>query len=89
MRYHDPRRFGLAIVTHADELANLPQLRHLGVDPFAETLSGEYLFRFTRASERRIRDLLLDQQSSPGWAISTPTKCWLWCGSSRQPGPGG
>lgn len=66
LRYHDPRRFGLAIVTHADELADLPQLRHLGIDPFAETLTGEYLFRFTRASERRIRDLLLDQRIVAG-----------------------
>jgi len=66
LRYHDPRRFGLAIVTHANELADLPQLRHLGVDPFAATLTGEYLFSFTRASERRIRDLLLDQQIVAG-----------------------
>lgn len=66
LRYHDPRRFGLSIVTHANELADLPQLRHLGVDPFAETLTGEYLFSFTRASERRIRDLLLDQQIVAG-----------------------
>ncbi len=64
--YHDPRRFGLAIVTQADELADLPQLRHLGVDPFAATLNGDYLYRFTRASERRIRDLLLDQQIVAG-----------------------
>jgi formamidopyrimidine-DNA glycosylase len=66
LRYHDPRRFGLAIVTHAGELGDLPQLRRLGVDPFAETLTGEYLFTFTRASERRIRDLLLDQQIVAG-----------------------
>jgi formamidopyrimidine-DNA glycosylase len=66
VRYHDPRRFGLAIVTHSDELADLSQLRHLGVDPFAETLTGEYLYSFTRASERRIRDLLLDQQIVAG-----------------------
>lgn len=66
LRYHDPRRFGLAIATHADELGELSQLRHLGVDPFDERLSGEYLFGFTRASDRRIRDLLLDQQIVAG-----------------------
>jgi len=66
LRYHDPRRFGLAIVTHADELSELSQLSRLGVDPFDETLTGEYLFSFTRASERRIRDLLLDQQIVAG-----------------------
>ena len=66
LRYHDPRRFGLAMVTHAGDLAGLPQLRRLGVDPFGQTLTGEYLFSFTRASERRIRDLLLDQQIVAG-----------------------
>lgn len=66
LRYHDPRRFGLAVVTHAGELADLPQLRHLGVDPLAQKLTGEYMFRFTRASERRIRDLLLDQKVVAG-----------------------
>jgi len=66
MRYHDPRRFGLAVVTHVDELAELPQLRDLGVDPFSVRLTGEYLFSFTRASDRRIRDLLIDQQIVAG-----------------------
>jgi formamidopyrimidine-DNA glycosylase len=66
LRYHDPRRFGLAVVTHRSELPELPQLRRLGVDPFDPALTGEYLFRFTRGSERRIRDLLLDQQIVAG-----------------------
>jgi formamidopyrimidine-DNA glycosylase len=66
LRYHDPRRFGLAIVTRAEELGELPQLRHIGVDPFAETLTTEYLYSFTRTSDRRIRDLLLDQQIVAG-----------------------
>lgn len=66
LRYHDPRRFGLSLVAHKDSLSELPQLRHIGLDPFDVTLSGEYLFRFTRASERRIRDLLLDQQIIAG-----------------------
>lgn len=66
LRYHDPRRFGLSLVTRKDGLRELPQLRHVGVDPFDPTLNAEYLFRFTRASERRIRDLLLDQQVVAG-----------------------
>ena len=66
LRYHDPRRFGLSLVAKKELLHELPQLRHVGVDPFDPRLSGEYLFRFTRASERRIRDLLLDQQIIAG-----------------------
>ena len=66
LRYHDPRRFGLTLVTTEEELPELPQLRTLGVDPLAGDLTGAYLFRFTRASERRIRDLLLDQRIIAG-----------------------
>ena len=65
-RYHDPRRFGLSLVTTTQGLEGLAQLRHLGVDPLDADLTGDYLFRFTRASRRRIRDLLLDQQIIAG-----------------------
>ena len=34
LRYHDPRRFGLSLVVAASELHDLPQLKHLGLDPF-------------------------------------------------------
>jgi len=66
LRYHDPRRFGLSLVTRRESLHELPQLRLLGIDPFDADLTGDFLFRFTRCSERRIRDLLLDQQIVAG-----------------------
>ena len=47
-------------------VSQLPQLKNLGMDPFDARLTGEFLFRITRASERRIRDLLLDQQIIAG-----------------------
>ena len=65
-RYHDPRRFGLSLVTTIRDLNELAQLRHLGVDPLDGGLTGDYLFRFTRASQRRIRDVLLDQRIIAG-----------------------
>ena len=66
LRYHDPRRFGLSLVAREDAIHDLPQLRHLGIDPFDPMLTAEYLYRFTRRSDRRIRDLLLDQQIIAG-----------------------
>jgi formamidopyrimidine-DNA glycosylase len=66
LRYHDPRRFGLSMVAEKHRLYELPQLRDIGIDPFDARLDGEYLFRFTRSSERRIRDLLLDQRIIAG-----------------------
>jgi formamidopyrimidine-DNA glycosylase len=66
LRYHDPRRFGLSLVAQKNDLSRLAQLRHLGIDPFDPDLTSRYLFRFTRSSARRIRDLLLDQQIIAG-----------------------
>jgi formamidopyrimidine-DNA glycosylase len=66
LRYHDPRRFGLSLVTKREKLHRLPQLRRVGIDPFDARLTADYLFSFTRKSERRIRDLLLDQQIISG-----------------------
>jgi formamidopyrimidine-DNA glycosylase len=66
LRYHDPRRFGLSLVTERRNLHELPQLQRVGLDPFEGALTSDYLFRFTRRSERRIRDLLLDQQIISG-----------------------
>jgi formamidopyrimidine-DNA glycosylase len=66
LRYHDPRRFGLCVVTTGQDIDDLAALRRLGVDPLNGGLTGDYLFRFTRASRRRIRDLLLDQEIIAG-----------------------
>ena len=66
LRYHDPRRFGLSLVVPANELHHLPQLKHLGLDPFDPRFTGSYLHSFTQRSDRRIRDLLLDQQIVAG-----------------------
>jgi formamidopyrimidine-DNA glycosylase len=66
LRYHDPRRFGLTLVTRKEILHELPQLSLLGIDPFDPDLTGEYLFCHTRASKRPIRDLLVDQRIIAG-----------------------
>jgi formamidopyrimidine-DNA glycosylase len=65
-RYHDPRRFGLSVVTTAQDLDELAPLRHLGVDPLNGALTADYLFGFTHTSRRRVRDLLLDQEIIAG-----------------------
>jgi formamidopyrimidine-DNA glycosylase len=66
LRYHDPRRFGLSLVVAASELHDVPQLKHLGLDPFDDRFTSAYLHSFTKRSDRRIRDLLLDQQIVAG-----------------------
>jgi formamidopyrimidine-DNA glycosylase len=66
LRYHDPRRFGLSLLISEKALHELPQLKYLGLDPFDPGFTGAYLFSFTKRSDRRIRDLLLDQQVVAG-----------------------
>lgn len=62
LRYHDPRRFGLSFVVSAKKLWHLPQLACLGVDPLDGQFNGAYLYAVTKRSNRKIRDLLLDQK---------------------------
>jgi formamidopyrimidine-DNA glycosylase len=66
LRYHDPRRFGLSLLADEDALTDLPQLVQLGLDPFAPRFNGQYLYAFTRKSQRRVHDLLLDQRIVSG-----------------------
>jgi formamidopyrimidine-DNA glycosylase len=64
LRYHDPRRFGLSLVIAHDEL--LSQLKQLGWDPFDHRFNSQYLYAATRSSQRRIRDVLIDQRVVAG-----------------------
>jgi len=66
LRYHDPRRFGLSLVTTRGEIDALPQLKTLGPEPLDGEFNAEYLYGATRGSRRRIRDLLIDQTTVAG-----------------------
>lgn len=66
LRYHDPRRFGLSLVVSDGQFESLPQIRNLGLDPFDVGFNGDYLYSLTRISERRVRDLLIDQNRIAG-----------------------
>ena len=66
LRYHDPRRFGLSLVVSRAGLEGLAQIRNLGLEPFDPRFNGDYLYAASRASRRRIRDLLIDQRIVAG-----------------------
>jgi len=66
LRYHDPRRFGLAAVVSHSELSSMPQMRNLGPDPFDSRFNGARLYSLARGCRRRIRDLLIDQRVVAG-----------------------
>ncbi|HEY1371824.1 MAG TPA: bifunctional DNA-formamidopyrimidine glycosylase/DNA-(apurinic or apyrimidinic site) lyase [Candidatus Binatia bacterium] len=66
LRYHDPRRFGLSLVTTRAELDSLPQIKPLGPEPLDGEFNADYLYGATRGSRRKIRDLLIDQTTVAG-----------------------
>lgn len=80
LRFHDPRRFGLAVASPSAEILALPQLAKLGKDPFDKSFTAEYLYGYTRSSQRRIRDLLLDQQIIAGLGNIYANEVLFLCG---------
>ncbi|MFH1176849.1 MAG: bifunctional DNA-formamidopyrimidine glycosylase/DNA-(apurinic or apyrimidinic site) lyase [Acidobacteriota bacterium] len=65
LRFVDPRRFGMASVLDAGELATFEPLAGLGPDPIHEEITPA-LLAAARRSRRAIRDLLLDQSVISG-----------------------
>ena len=66
LRYHDPRRFGLAAAMPLGKMQTWPPLRDLGPDPLEGDFAVAGLYHRARKSRRKIRDLLLDQKVVAG-----------------------
>lgn len=64
--YNDPRRFGLIKPIGRAALADSPELRGLGPEPFAPEFDAEYLWRATRGRRTAIKTLLMDQRIVAG-----------------------
>lgn len=65
LRFVDPRRFGFAVVTRADEVDCFPPLVRLGPDPLTGD-AEEALVQAARRSRSPVRTVLLDQQVLAG-----------------------
>lgn len=63
LRYNDPRRFGLMAVGSESEITALTKL---GVEPLSSAFTSRYLWTKTRATQRTIKDLLMDQRVVAG-----------------------
>jgi len=59
--YNDARRFGLLTYTLTKELATHKLLQNLGLDPFAESLTPDYLLNRLKHKKTPIKIALLDQ----------------------------
>jgi formamidopyrimidine-DNA glycosylase len=59
--FQDQRHFGFMRLATTADLAGLPEIRKLAPEPFSDEFSIGYLFSTLRASDRAIKDFLLDQ----------------------------
>jgi len=59
--YNDPRRFGVVTICQTENIFTNPLLCHLGLDPFDENLTVEYLKEKLRGKTIPIKQTLLDQ----------------------------
>jgi formamidopyrimidine-DNA glycosylase len=67
LRYVDPRTFGELFVTEATELeAEVPELAHLGFDPFEDVMSWTHFGDLLHTKKRKLKELLMDQKFIAG-----------------------
>lgn len=59
--FQDQRHFGFMRVAPTLGVAELPEIKKLAPEPFAEEFSAEYLYRSLRISNRAIKEFLIDQ----------------------------
>jgi formamidopyrimidine-DNA glycosylase len=63
LRYNDIRRFGLMAIGREHEIAALIEL---GVEPLSPEFTPRYLWLKTRATQRAVKDVLMDQRVVAG-----------------------
>jgi len=66
MRFVDPRTFGEMFITSYDELEQVEELAHLGLDPLETALSWELFGRMLAEHKMRLKALLMDQKFIAG-----------------------
>ncbi|AXM45909.1 bifunctional DNA-formamidopyrimidine glycosylase/DNA-(apurinic or apyrimidinic site) lyase [Dichelobacter nodosus] len=59
LRYHDPRRFGLFTVFHAQKPHRL--LQHLGIEPLDDSCTGDVLHQHCQKRKIKIKSLIMNQ----------------------------
>ena len=62
LHFRDPRRFGSLDLAAPGELAGLPMLRELGVEPLSSAFTAEYLRERLGATRRVVKTVIMDQR---------------------------
>lgn len=66
LRYVDPRQFGELFVASGDELNEIPELAHLGIDPIEEPLSWQFFSQMLTNKKAKLKSVLMDQKFVAG-----------------------
>lgn len=67
LRYIDPRTFGELFVTTPDNMdKDVPELAHLGIDPFEDTVSWVQFGQMLQSRKAKLKSLLTDQEFIAG-----------------------
>jgi formamidopyrimidine-DNA glycosylase len=60
VRFHDPRRFGLVLLTPTTSLSNHPLLKDIGPEPLTTAFNGTYLHSALQAKSIPIKTAIMD-----------------------------
>ena len=66
VRFYDPRRFGLMVLTDRESFKNHQLIRHLGPEPLNHDFTGDVLARALCRKKTQIKAALLDQRVVAG-----------------------
>lgn len=66
LRFADPRQFGEMFVAPMDELNQIPELAHLGIDPIEEPLSWRMFEQMLAGKKAKLKAVLMDQKFVAG-----------------------
>jgi formamidopyrimidine-DNA glycosylase len=67
VRYHDPRRFGFLVwYPEGTDAAELPEIQRLGVEPFSEEFTADYLWSEFKKRRRPVKEVLLSGEAVVG-----------------------
>lgn len=66
MIYNDPRRFGLFCSIPTSEISQFTPFSNLGIDPFDDKLTADYLYNHLQKRKKEIKPVLLDQKVVAG-----------------------
>jgi formamidopyrimidine-DNA glycosylase len=79
--FNDARRFGLMALTDERSLTQHPLLKHLGVEPLGEALSGAFLYNMLHGSNAPVKSAIMDQRKLVGvgniYACEALFRAWI------------